>query len=105
MLKAIRFEILRDVVTNGRIAIPLAEEPKRVVSLLNEAEFNEDHYLIHHRTCFFEDRVHDWHWSEGKFFFYTRIRDRGDVIVIYEEADVEPEKRFDPMTGERLPGK
>lgn len=105
MLKAIRFEILRDVVTNGRISLPLAEEPKRVVSLLDEAEFNKDQYLIHHRTCFFEDRGHDWNWSEGKFRFYTRIRERGDVIVIYEEAEVEPEKRFDPMTGEPLAGK
>lgn len=103
MLKAIRFEILRDLEANGRISVPLAEMPVWVATMMNEAAFNEDHYLIHNRTVFLEDRLHDWNWEAGRFRYYTRVATRADVLVVYEIDDVVPEPKFDSMTGERLP--
>lgn len=105
MLKALRFEILRGLEANGRISVPLAEKPVRVATMINETAFNEDHYLIHNRTVFLEDRLHDWNWEDGRFRYYTRVATVADVLVVYEIADVVPEPKFDAMTGEPLPKK
>lgn len=102
MLKAIDFIILRDVIASSRIRIPMERQPIRVATLIDEAAFNVDHAIIHNRTVFLEDRIHDWNWQEGIFRYYTRTAEKADVLVVYEEAEVEPIKRFDPMTGERL---
>lgn len=103
MQKAIRFEILRNVKASGRISIPLAEKPMRVATLIDERAFDEDHLLIHHKTVFFEDQVHDWHWWDGAFRYYSRVADVADVLVVYEmDEDYRPAARFDPMTGKAL---
>lgn len=104
MLKALRFEILRGIKASGREFVRLAEKPIRVATLINEAAFEEDHYLIHHKTVFLEDRTHDWDWREGKFFYYTRIAEAADVLIVYEEASVTPPAKFDHMTGKPLVG-
>ncbi len=98
-LKAVDFEILRGVEANGRIALELARRPVRVATLLDEAGFMEGHFLVHNKTVFLEDRVHDWNWTAGKFRYYTRIAQRADVLVVYAEEMVELPARFDPMTG------
>jgi hypothetical protein len=59
MLKATDYEILRGVKANGLIRRPLERQPVRVATLLDEKAFNEDRYLIHQRTVFLEDRVHN----------------------------------------------
>ncbi|WP_425953030.1 hypothetical protein [Ralstonia pseudosolanacearum] len=102
MLKAIDFEILRGVEANGRISVPLARKPVRVATMLNESAFNEDQFLIHNRTVFLEDHWHDWAWENGRFRYYTRVASKADVLIVYEEADVEPPRPFDPMTGKRI---
>jgi hypothetical protein len=83
MLKATEFEILRGLQSNSRITIPLERKPVRVATLLNEAAFAEQHVMEHLKTVFFEDRVHDWDWSEGKFRFYSRIAGPADVLVVF----------------------
>jgi len=102
MLKAIRYEILRNMEANGRASIPLEREPVRVATLLNEPGFLEDNYLIHQGTVLLEDRQHDWTWEKGRFRYFARIALRADVLIVYEEAEVDPPRRFDPQTGERL---
>ena len=102
MLKAIRFEILRGLEANGRISVPLAEKPVRVATVLDEAAFNEDHFLIHNQTVFLEDRVHDWSWENGLLRYYTRIATKADVLVVYEIKDVDPTPKFDAVTGKPL---
>lgn len=102
MLKAIEFEILRGITANGRKRIPLERQPVRVATLLNEEAFNEDQHLIHNKTVFLEDRMHDWEWREGQFRYFTRIAETADVLVVYRIEDVVPQPRFDSMTGERL---
>ena len=102
MLKATDFEILRDVQASGRLMIPLPRQPVRVATLLNEAEFMRDHLMVHHKTVFFEDRIHDWDWREGQFRYYTRIAERADVLVVYATEKVQPVARFDVMTGAAL---
>ncbi len=102
MLKATKFEILRGVKASGLISIPLAVKPLRVCTLINEEEFNNGHFLIHHKTVFFEDQTHDWNYSNGNFRYYTRVAMVADVVIVYECEDVKPEMNFDPMTGVRL---
>ena len=102
MLKALDFEILRDVMASGIIKIPLTRKPVRVGTLINEEEFKRDQYLIHNRTVFFEDRIHDWDWKDGQFRYYTRVAEVADVVVVYALEDVVPMARFDSMTGKPL---
>lgn len=102
MLKATDYEILRNVKASCLIKIPLARKPVRVATLLNEELFLQDQYLIHHRTVFLEDRLHDWSHEDGHFRYYSRVADVADVVVVYAAEEAEPVARFDPMTGEPL---
>lgn len=97
MIRAARYEILRNVEANGRLSLPLAEKPRRVATLLDEAAFlANDGLLEHNRTVFLEDQHHDWQWANGRFTYYTRVAARADVLVVYEEA---PASRLTRSTG------
>lgn len=102
MLKATDFEILRGVKANSRAQIPLARQPARVATLLDESAFACDHLIIHRRTVFLEDRIHDWDWTDGWFRYYSRVDEEADVLIVYACEDVQPAPRFDPMTGKAL---
>ncbi|AQT06517.1 hypothetical protein [Acetobacter persici] len=112
-LRAIDYEILRDVPVNGRVSTPLARCPARVCTILNEKRLVESgNLLVHNQTVFLEDKVHDWNWTDGKFRFYTRVAEGvADVLVAYAVETVVPAdeeimalspRNFDPMTGKRL---
>lgn len=102
MLKAIEFEILRAVKASGLVKIPLPRQPVRVATLLDEDAFKRDQFLIHNRTVFLEDRIHDWDWREGALRYYTRVADCADVLVVYQIADEEQSVRFGSKTGKPL---
>lgn len=102
MRKATKFIILRDVEVGMKYHQLDASlgKPKIVATLLNESLFNEDNMLIHNRTVFLEDFVHDWNYdSQGRFRYYTRIAEKADVLIVYEWEEAQPTPRFDPMTG------
>lgn len=99
-LKAVDFEILRNVVGGSTVA--LAREPIRVATLIHEADFMKEHLLVHHKTVFLEDRMHDWDWSNGKLRYYSRVAGLASVLVVYAEESVEMPAKFDPMTGAPL---
>ena len=102
MLQATRFTILRGLTPSGTKSIELAEEPIRICTLISEDAFNENHFLIHFETVYFEDRIHDWNWQNGKLRYFARMGEARDVIAIYEEQEVAPKMNFDPMTGAKL---
>lgn len=102
MFKATDYEILRGVRSGCLKKIPLARRPLRVATLLNEAEFERTKLLVHRRTIFFEDQMHDWSWANGNFRFFARAGDVNDVLVVYAEEEVTAKCRFDPMTGQPL---
>lgn len=102
MLQAIEFEILRGVKSSCRESIPLAREPLHVATLIDESRFLCEHLMIHGRTVFFDDRMHDWTWRNGLFRYFAHLDQVEDVLVVYQCKEVEPVKRFDPMTGQRL---
>lgn len=86
---AVDYVILRDVKT-GQTPYPVDRKPKRVVSLLDEEKFKQFNGLMtHNDTVFFEERFHDWSFTEteggGLLRVYTRIRMEGDVVVVFEE--------------------
>ena len=83
-LQAKDYEILRGVQANGRIKLPLARQPVRVATLIDEEEFLKDKLLVHNRTVFLEDRFHDWDYSQGQFTYYSRVAQVADVLVVYE---------------------
>lgn len=102
VLIAKRYVILRAVKAGDQSGVPLSEEPIRVVTLINEKLFHElDGAMIHMRTVFFEDRIHDWNWHNNTFRYFTRVVDVGDVLIVYEEEE-DSSVRFDPMTGARI---
>ena len=82
-MRAIDFEILRDVQASGRIWLPLARQPVRVATLIDEADFLKEQTLRHNQNVFLEDRLHDWDWRDGRFSYYTRVAERADVLVVY----------------------
>ena len=89
MIKAIEFEILRGVRSSGRVLLPVARQPARVATLIDEAGFREDHLLSHNRNVFLEDRVfHDWIWKDGALRYYSRVAEVADVVVAYVVDDV-----------------
>lgn len=102
MLRATDYEILRGVKASGLIKIPLSRQPIRVATLIDQEAFMRDQFMIHNRTVFFEDRVHDWNWQDGQFRYYTRVAEEADVLVVYALEDAQPVARFDPMTGRPL---
>lgn len=89
MLIATDYLILRGITANGRLSHDVDRQPIRVVTLIDEAAFlAKGNAMIHHKTVFFEDRMHDWDWSAGKFRYYTSAEDLADVVLIYAEKEV-----------------
>src|SRR5471030_1956372 len=92
MLKATRFLILRGVKNGGKYMTPVAEKPLRVATLLDEWSFGAlGCAMLHLKTVFFEDRVHDWDCTRGQFRYYSRVCEPGetmDVLLVYEEREV-----------------
>lgn len=103
MLKALRYEILRNIKASGTIKIPLTERPVRVATMLDEARFNEDQLLIHNTTVFLEDALHDWNWKDGQFRYYTHVAERADVLIVYEmDSKYTPPAKFCAESGKPL---
>ncbi|WP_087863527.1 hypothetical protein [Comamonas thiooxydans] len=103
MIKALDFIILRNMEANGRIGLPMDREPVRVATLLDEDFFNKDHLLVHHKSVFLEDKTHDWNYIKGKFYYYSRVAERADVLVVYEQdKNYTPEAKYCTKTGAKL---
>lgn len=85
-LFAKRYEILLKVKVGGlrENAVSLAECPVRVATLIDEQAFLASGELVHNSNVFLEDRHHDWQWSNGQFFYYSRVTTEADVVVVYE---------------------
>jgi len=90
MLIATDYEILRNVKADGRsIGTPVRGKPVRVATLINEEKFLETGAaLIHHQTVFFEDKMHDWDYLNGRLRYYTRVAEEADVVVVYETKEI-----------------
>jgi hypothetical protein len=84
MLYATEYEILREVKASGRVKIPLAREPQRVATIINEQAFLVDGAMDHNRTVFLEDRMHDWDWRNGFLTYYTRVAEVADIVIAYD---------------------
>jgi hypothetical protein len=99
MLIATKYEILRGL-TPGNATHNLPRKPVRVATIINEQKFlNTGGAMIHLDTVFFEDYVHDWIWQSGLFRYYTRVAEKADVLIVYEERDA----RFCTHCGYRNP--
>lgn len=84
--------ILRGVENGAKKATPLppgvtTSNLKQVWTLLNEAKFNIVG-LVHFKTAFLEDRMHDWDLSkDGGLRFYGHSGSKGemhDLVLVYE---------------------
>lgn len=86
------YVILRGIPADGTLAHDLPRQPARVATLMNEAEFLASGGLMKHlETVFFEERHHDWRWDNGQFFYYTRVSQRSDVVIVYETTSTAPD--------------
>ena len=107
MIKAFRYTILRNVMPNSRTRISLGEEPVRVATLVNEADFASDQVLRvaagGARNAVLCDRLHDWNFRDGVFRYFTASGTPEDVVVVFEEdANYQPTPKFDPQIGKPL---
>lgn len=102
MLIATDFLFLKDVPGDGSARVKLEREPIGVYTVVNEGLFFVKHALVHGQTVFFDDRMHDWNWSDGVLRYYTRTGSPRNVVAVYATKEDEIVVRFDPMTGERL---
>ena len=103
MLRAVEYEILRGVRASGRIAVPLAREPVRVATIIDEQDFLESGgQMVHNRNIFLEDRLHDWDFRPGEFRYYSRVAEVADVLVVYKLEKSAGKMNFDPLTGQAL---
>jgi hypothetical protein len=88
MLIALKFEILRQVTSNGTHRIPMQSKPVRVGTLIDESAFlNTGGGLTHNKSVFLEEQFHDWMWSDGYFTYYSRVAEIADVVIAYEVVD------------------
>lgn len=87
MPKPKRYIILRGVNNHHTSQTAVAEEPFQVWTLLDETEF-EKVGLVHWRTAFIEDRMHDWNWRNGVLRFHGHSGAPGekhDLVLVYEK--------------------
>ncbi len=83
------FLILRGIKADGRVSHALERKPLKVATLLDEEQFNRNgHGLLHNRTVFLEDQMHDWAWENGRFRYFSRVAGEADVLIVYELGDV-----------------
>lgn len=83
------FLILRGIKADGRVSHALERKPLKVATLLDEEQFNRNgHGLLHNRTVFLEDQMHDWAWENGRFRYFSRVAGEADVLIVYEVTDV-----------------
>lgn len=81
-----RHEILRQVLNDIHLLTPVSEKPVQVWTLMNETLLLEIG-LVHNRTAFLEDRVHDWDWTSKGLRFYGHSGRKGelhDLVIVYE---------------------
>lgn len=86
-MKPKRYEILRGVENSHTSKTPVPEQPIQVWTLLDEEEFNRIG-LVHWRTAFIEDVLHDWSWGNGILRFYGHSGAPGekhDLVLVYEK--------------------
>ena len=87
-LVATRYEILRGVRCDStKVAAHLPEKPVRVAVLLNPEEFDKTKEMTHWRNVFIDERLHDWDWNNGNFYYYSHAMERGavaDILIVYE---------------------
>lgn len=86
-LVATRYEILRGVRCDStKVAAHLPEKPARVTVLLDPEEFDKTKEMTHWRNVFIDERLHDWDWNNGAFY-YSHTMEKGavaDVLIVYE---------------------
>lgn len=58
-------------------------EPESVYVVGNKELWEQERVLWHGRTCFLQDRGHDWKWHEGRFQ-WCGMRGPCVVILVYE---------------------
>lgn len=96
MLIATEFQVLRGVTSCAKTTHAVERKPERVVMLLDEDRFQKMGCgLIHHRTVFFEDEMHDWAWAEGQLRYFGRSNGAVDLLLIYQTGTI----RFCPNCG------
>lgn len=98
MATPIRYKLFRDLTPTSQIAHDCPEEPIVVMSVLDEEKFKQGIH-IHMSTVFFEDRIHDWSWDNGKFRYFGRKVEGVPVAVVFEQREI---MKFDPETGKPL---
>jgi hypothetical protein len=84
-MRAIRYEIIRDWPVSGLVGKPVADKPLKVATMMNDEAFLATGCeLIHNQTVFLEDQFSDWQWKEGQLYYYSRVCEVGDVLLVYE---------------------
>lgn len=82
-----RYEILRGVNNSSTSKTSLAERPEQVWTLLDENLFNEIG-LVHWRSAFIEEILHDWNWQNGILHFHGHSgapSEKHDLVIVYEK--------------------
>lgn len=83
-MRAIRYEIIRNWPVSGLVGREVPEKPLKVATLMNEEAFlATGGELIHNQTVFLEDQFHYWQWKEGRLYYYSRVCEVGDVVLVY----------------------
>ena len=96
------FEILRGVIPGPRSRVKLERKPLMVATLLDGEAFEAERLLVHGRTLFLHDQMHDYAWSDGELRYYPHQGGAEDVLVIFATEEVKVAPRFDHMTGKAL---
>ena len=105
MLKITDYEIVRGVKAGSKYPVALPRggaEPIGLLTLLNEQKFLENQWVLHGKSVFIEDHMHDWNVHNGKLYYCSRTCDVADVVLVYAQQEIEPPMNFCPMTGKRL---
>jgi hypothetical protein len=88
-LYAKSYIFLRDIVAPVN-DIVVQNKPETVALLLTtEFLFVKDPLLLHHKTVFFEDELHDWSWHSSRFNYHgTASLSASTLVLIYETVRI-----------------
>jgi hypothetical protein len=86
-MRAIRYEILRYMVSDTTASVPLPNKPLAVATLISESMFKASGGLmLHEQTVHLEQQFSDWSWHQGRLSYHSRAASAADVLVVYELA-------------------
>lgn len=91
IIEEIKIERIWSILNEELLFSPILFDPETGEKLENPIPRTlENPQLVHLKSAFLEDRVHDWNIYDGRFSYFSRIAGKGekmDLLIEYVELE------------------